>query len=94
MAAADELGLPGAVVVANPLPVDRQLDPAEHDAALSRALAAADEKGLRGKEVSPFLLASMVEQTGGRSLEVNLNIAANNVRVAGQISVEWVAEQA
>ena len=94
MAAADELGLPGAVVVANPLPVDRQLDPAEHDAALSRALAAADEKGLRGKEVSPFLLASMVEQTGGRSLEVNLDIAANNVRVAGQISVEWVAEQA
>lgn len=94
MAAADQLGLAGAVLVANPLPVDRQLDPAEHDAALERALAAAEAKGLRGKQVSPFLLATMVEQTGGRSLEVNLDIAANNVRVAGQIAVEWAALQA
>jgi pseudouridine-5'-phosphate glycosidase len=93
-AAADQLALPGAVLVANPLPVDRQLDPAEHDAALERALSAAEAKGLRGKEVSPFLLASMVEQTGGRSLEVNLDIAANNVRVAGEIAVEWAALQA
>jgi pseudouridine-5'-phosphate glycosidase len=94
MAAADQLALPAAVLVANPLPVDRQLDPAEHDAALERALSAAEAEGLRGKEVSPFLLASMVEQTGGRSLEVNLDIAANNVRVAGEIAVEWAALQA
>lgn len=91
MAARDELGLSGAVVVANPLPLDQQLDPALHNAALARALAAAEEQGLRGKEVSPYLLASMVEQTGGRSLEVNLDIAANNVRVAGQIAREWAA---
>jgi pseudouridine-5'-phosphate glycosidase len=94
MAAVDELALPAAVLVANPLPAHRQLDPAEHDAALERALSAAEAKGLRGKEVSPFLLASMVEQTGGRSLEVNLDIAANNVRVAGEIAVEWAALQA
>jgi pseudouridine-5'-phosphate glycosidase len=89
MAAGDRLGLPGAVLVANPLPAEKQLDPAVHEAALERALAAADAQGLRGKEVSPFLLASMVEQTGGRSLEVNLDIAANNVRVAGDIAVAW-----
>jgi pseudouridine-5'-phosphate glycosidase len=94
MAAGDRLGLPGAVLVANPLPEEQQLDPAEHDAALERALAAADERGLRGKDVSPFLLASMVEQTGGRSLEVNLDIAANNVAVAGRIATEWAALQA
>jgi pseudouridine-5'-phosphate glycosidase len=94
MAAGDQLGLPGAVLVANPLPEARQLDPAEHDAALGRALAAADERGLRGKEVSPFLLASMVELTGGRSLEVNLDIAANNVAVAGRIATEWAALRA
>ena len=94
MAAVDELAMPAAVLVANPLPADRQLDPAEHDAALERALSAAEAKGLRGKEVSPFLLASMVDQTGGRSLEVNLDIAANNVRVAGEIAVEWAALQA
>ncbi|MDQ3629393.1 MAG: pseudouridine-5'-phosphate glycosidase [Actinomycetota bacterium] len=91
MAAGDELGLPGAIVVANPVPVQQQLDPELHDVALARALAAADEQGLRGKQVSPYLLASMVEQTGGRSLEVNLDIAANNVRVAGQIARAWTA---
>ncbi len=91
MAAGDELGLTGAVVVANPLATEQQLDPTSHDAALARALAAAEEKGLRGKEVSPYLLASMVEQTGGRSLEVNLDIAANNVLVAGEIARAWAA---
>ncbi|MBA2551724.1 MAG: pseudouridine-5'-phosphate glycosidase [Nocardioidaceae bacterium] len=91
MAARDELGLTGAVVVANPLAAEQQLDPALHDAALSRALTAAEEQGLRGKEVSPYLLASMVEQTGGRSLEVNLDIATNNVRVAGEIARAWAA---
>jgi len=91
MAAADELDLPGAIVVANPLPVGKQLDPAEHDVALERALATAEERGLRGKEVSPFLLASMVEQTAGRSLEANLDIAANNVAVAARIAIEWAA---
>ncbi|CAN5246360.1 pseudouridine-5'-phosphate glycosidase [soil metagenome] len=91
MAARDELGLTGAVVVANPLAAEQQLDPALHDAALSRALTAAEEQGLRGKEVSPHLLASMVEQTGGRSLEVNLDIATNNVRVAGEIARAWAA---
>jgi pseudouridine-5'-phosphate glycosidase len=91
MAVRDELGLTGAVVVANPLAAEQQLDPALHDAALSRALTAAEEQGLRGKEVSPYLLASMVEQTGGRSLEVNLDIATNNVRVAGEIARAWAA---
>lgn len=91
MAAADELGRSGAIVVANPLAVQQQLDPALHDAALARALAAADEHDVRGKEVSPYLLATMVEQTAGRSLEVNLDIVANNVRVAGEIACAWAA---
>jgi pseudouridylate synthase len=91
MASADELGLNGAIVVANPLPVYQQLDPELHDASLIRALARADELGLRGKQVSPFLLAAMVEQTGGLSVEVNLAIAANNVSVAGAIAREWSA---
>ncbi len=91
MAARDELGLDSAVVVANPLPLEEQLDPDLHDDALRRALDAADQRGLRGKEVSPFLLAEMVEQTGGRSLEVNLRIAAGNVDVAGRIATAWAS---
>jgi pseudouridylate synthase len=94
MARADELGLTGAVVVANPLPAADQLDPALHDSSLARALGLAEQQGLRGKQVSPYLLAEMVRQTGGLSLEVNLAIAANNVAVAGEIAREWAALRA
>lgn len=87
MAANDELGRRQAVVVANPLPESEQLDPALHDQALAQALDSA--KNLRGKDVSPFLLAAMVEATQGRSLEVNLQIAHNNIDVAGQIARAW-----
>ncbi len=89
MAANDALGRRAGVLVANPLPLDKQLDPAVHDAALAQALAEAE--GLSGKEVTPFLLQRIVEITGGTSLEVNLEIAANNIRVAAEIATAWAA---
>lgn len=91
MAANDRLGRRAAVVVANPVPEAEQLDPAVHDRALEDARAAADAQGVRGKDVSPFLLGFMVEATGGASLEVNLRIAENNVRVGGEIARAWAA---
>ena len=89
MAARDALGQPAAILVANPLPVADQLDPAVHDRALADALRMADEQGLTGKEVTPFLLLTIVELTGGESLAVNLKIAENNIRVAGEIALSW-----
>ena len=89
MAARDALGQPAAILVANPLPVADQLDPAVHDRALTDALRMADEQGLTGKEVTPFLLLTIVELTGGESLAVNLKIAENNIRVAGEIALSW-----
>lgn len=83
----DELGLKSGIVVANPLPEEKQLDPVVHDEALERALAEADAQGLSGKEVTPFLLQRMVELTGGDSLAVNLDIARNNIAVAARIAV-------
>ena len=74
------------IVVANPIPVDQQWDPAEHDRVLDEALAAADREGVRGKAVTPFLLSYIVEASGGRSLEVNLDLARNNIRVAADIA--------
>ena len=65
MASRDELGQSSAIVVANPLPVDEQLDPATHDRALEEALRRAEEKQVTGKEVTPFLLETIVEITGG-----------------------------
>lgn len=82
----DQLGLRSGIVVANPLPEEKQLDPQVHDEALERALAEAEAKGLSGKEVTPFLLQRIVELTGGDSLAVNLDIARNNIEVAARIA--------
>ena len=58
-------------------------------ASAAEALRMADEKGLAGKEVTPFLLQTIVGLTGGDSLAVNLLIAENNIRVAGEIALSW-----
>ena len=87
----DALGHGQGILVANPVPVDQQWDPGEHNRILAEALVAADSAGMRGKAVTPFLLAFIVEASGGVSLEVNLNIARNNVRLAAEIATAWVA---
>ncbi len=89
MAANDALGRRTGILVANPLPAERQLDPAVHDAALAQALGEAE--GMTGKDVTPFLLQRIVEITGGTSLEVNLEIAAHNIRVAADIARAWAS---
>jgi pseudouridine-5'-phosphate glycosidase len=89
MAARDELGSRAGIIVANPIPVEQQWDPAEHDRVLAEAFAAADAAGVRGKAVTPFLLGYIVDASGGRSLEINLDLARNNVRVAADIATAW-----
>ena len=91
MKSQDSLGHGQGIVVANPIPLDQQWDPAEHDRVLIEALAAADAAGVTGKAVTPFLLLYIVQASGGRSLEVNLDLARNNVRVAGDIAIAWSA---
>jgi pseudouridine-5'-phosphate glycosidase len=75
-----------ALVVANPVPKDQAWDKQEHDQVLTKAFQAGEQAGVRGKAVTPFLLQYIVEASGGRSLEVNLNLAKNNVRLAGEIA--------
>ena len=89
MESREELNICSAIVVANPLPVDEQLDPAQHDTVLEEALRRVEEKGIVGKDVTPFLLETIVELTGGESLEVNLRIAENNIRLAAEIATAW-----
>jgi pseudouridine-5'-phosphate glycosidase len=91
MRAQDQLGHGQGIVVANPIPLHQQWDPDEHDRVLRQALAEADEAGVTGKAVTPFLLLRIVELSAGRSLEVNLDLARNNVRVAGEIATAWAA---
>jgi pseudouridine-5'-phosphate glycosidase len=79
------------LVVANPVPLAEQWDPAEHDRVLAEAFAAADAARVRGKAVTPFLLSFIVGASDGVSLEVNLKLAQNNVRVAGAIATAYAA---
>ena len=89
MAARDAFGESSALLVANPLPAALQLDPGVLDNAMGEALALADEQGIRGKAVSPFLLDHIQQLTGGASVEVNLTIARGNIELAGQIATSW-----
>jgi len=78
---------PGAVVVANPLPEDEQLDPMLHDRVIAGALAAAEEAGVRGKQVTPFVLDHLHRASEGATLAVNVRLVLRNAELAGRIAV-------
>ena len=77
---------PGALVVTNPLPADEQLDPALHDRVIAGALAAAEEAGVRGKAVTPFVLDHLHRVSGGATLAVNVRLVLRNAQLAGRIA--------
>lgn len=89
MATREAFGEQSALLVANPLPPGRQLDPEVLSGALEAALVAAAEAGIRGKAVSPFLLDRIQQVTGGASVEVNLDIARGNIDLAARIARSW-----
>ncbi|MFE4830094.1 pseudouridine-5'-phosphate glycosidase [Streptomyces sp. NPDC056672] len=87
MRAQDALGGPAsALIVANPVPEARQLDPALHDRVLAEALTECHERGIGGQAVTPFLLDHLMRRTGGASLEANLAAVRGNVRLAARIA--------
>ena len=77
---------PGAVVVANPLPEDEQLDPDLHDRVIAGALAAAGAAGVRGKAVTPFVLDHLHRASSGATLAVNVRLVLRNAELAGRIA--------
>ena len=87
MQARRSLDISAALVVVNPLPEDRQVDPALHDRILLEGLAAADAAGVRGKDVTPFLLAHFHDASEGESLRANIEIILANAALAGRIAV-------
>jgi len=80
-----------AVVVANPLPLDEQLDPELHDRVLADGFAAAEAAGMTGKDVTPFLLDHLARETQGASLEANVRLVLRNARLAAEIAGELMA---
>ena len=83
-----ELGMKGGMLVTNPIPEEYAMDKAVIDAAIEQALRESVEQGVHGKETTPFLLARVVELTGGSSLESNIQLVLNNATLAAKTAVE------
>jgi pseudouridine-5'-phosphate glycosidase len=82
-------GPASALVVANPVPEEEQLDPGLHARVLADALHACEAEGITGQAVTPFLLDHLVRHTDGASLSANLAAVRGNVRLAGRIATAW-----
>lgn len=82
-----ELGMAAGVIVANPVAPAEQLDPTLHDRTLREGLAAAERAGVRGRDLTPFLLEHFHATTAGESLRVNITILRQNARLAAAIAV-------
>ena len=77
-----DLGLHGGILVTNPIPEQYSMDADAINAVIDQAIAEAQEKGIHGKETTPFLLAKVKEITGGDSLEANIQLVFNNAKLA------------
>lgn len=82
----DELNLPNAILIAAPVPPAFEIDAEELEKILSDALRLAAEKNVRGKEITPFLLAQMSEKSAGKTLAANIALLENNARIAAEIA--------
>ncbi|HAR85674.1 MAG TPA: pseudouridine-5-phosphate glycosidase [Clostridium sp.] len=83
-----DLGLEGGMVIANPIPEEFEMDYDTINNAIETAVKEAEEKGIVGKESTPFLLSKVKEITGGSSLESNIQLVFNNAKVGAKLAVE------
>ena len=79
-----EMGLRGGMLVTNPIPEEYSMDPDRINAAIDQAIAECNEKGIKGKDTTPFLLARIKDITGGDSLDSNIQLVLNNARLAAR----------
>lgn len=85
-----DLGLKGGALIANPIPEEYSMDAAFITKVIEDAVSEANEKGIKGKDTTPFLLAKIKEITGGDSLESNIQLVYSNAKVAAQVAVEYM----
>ena len=89
MAAKWDLGISGGLAVACPIPAEDEIPADEINRIIEQALA--DARGVSGKEVTPFLLARIVEMTGGASLTANIALVKNNARFGSEVAAAYAA---
>ena len=87
--AGTEMGLKGGMLVTNPIPEEYAMPLETINAAIEQAIGEANEKGIKGKETTPFLLARVSELTGGNSLASNIRLVYNNAKVAAQTAAAY-----
>ena len=85
----NNLGFPGGMLVTNPIPEEYAMPLDVINAAIDQAIRECEEKGIHGKETTPFLLARVSELTGGDSLASNIRLVFNNAKVAAQTAVAY-----
>ena len=82
------LDLPCSTLVSNPVPVEDEILPTKIDSVIKKALVALKENRVTGKAVTPFLLNAIFKETKGKSLETNISLALNNVKLGAKIAKE------
>ena len=87
------LSLNGGVLIANPIPKDKELPFDVMHQAIELALLEEHKLGIKGKESTPFLLGKVKELTGGSSLKANIELVYNNVRLAADIAKEYTHQE-
>ena len=80
--------LQGGILITNPIPEQYAMDEVVINNAIEKALKMAYKQGIKGKETTPFLLKTIVELTGGDSLESNIHLVLNNAMVGAEIAKE------
>ena len=85
------LDYPGGMLVTNPIPEEYAMPKEVIDAAIEQALRECSEQGVHGKDTTPFLLARVVELTGGESLESNIRLVLNNAALAARTACALLA---
>ena len=85
-----EMNLKGGIVIANPIPTEFQLDYNSINEIIHSAILESEEKGIKGKEITPFLLDKVKELTYGKSLEANVQLVYNNAKLAAQIATHLI----
>ena len=83
-----KMEIPGGMLVANPIPEQYAMDADYINGKIDEAVADAERRGVKGKEITPFLLDAIQKITGGESLEANIRLVFNNAVAASNIAVE------
>ncbi|GLI50669.1 pseudouridine-5'-phosphate glycosidase [Tepidanaerobacter syntrophicus] len=85
----DTLKLKGGILVANPIPEESSLDKEYIDSIIDEAIEESEKLGVKGKDLTPFLLKRIVEKTEGKSLEANLQLVYNNAKIGSRIAAAY-----